>query len=268
MEKVKAQGLGVVAISYDNRDILKHFSDRKGITYPLLSDINSKIIRSFGVLNTNIAEGHPFYGIPFPGTYIVDSKGKVLSKYFEQWHRQRYTADTILIKEYGLEGAKKTEIKTDHLKVNAFASQYTIRPGNRISIVLDIELSEQMHIYAPGVEGYKSVSLNIQEDPALKVHDTEYPDPKIMYLEVIKEKVPIYKNSVRIRRDLTLSPGYRQKNLVISAVLNYQACDEKTCYLPVDIPLKFELDVEAHDFQLAPASKLKKPSFSSPAKKK
>ena len=89
-----------------------------------------------------------------------------------------------------------------------------------------------------------------------------------MYLEVIKERVPIYKNSVQLSRDLTLSPGYRQENLVVSAVLNYQACDEKTCYLPVEVPLKFELYVEAHDFQLAPASKFKKPSFSGPAKSK
>lgn len=257
-----------MAISYDNQDILKHFADRKGITYPLLSDIDSKIIRAFEILNTNISEGHPFFGIAFPGTYIVDSNGKVLSKYFEEYHRQRFTADTILIKEFGLEGAKKTEIQTDHLKINAFASQYTIRPGNRISIIMDIELPEQMHLYAQGVKGYKSVSLDIQEDPSLKIHNPEYPDAKIMYLEVIKEEVPIYKNSVHISRDLTLSPGFRQENLVVSAVLNYQACDEKTCYLPVEVPMKFELDVEAHDFQLAPASKFRKPSSSGPAKSK
>ena len=255
-----------MAISYDNQDILKHFADRKGITYPLLSDIDSKIIKSFEILNTNISEGHPFFGITFPGTYIVDSNGKVLSKYFEEYHRQRFTADTILIKEYGLEGAKKTEIQTDHLKINAFASQYTIRPGNRISIIMDIELPEQMHLYGQGAKGYKSVSLNIQEDPSLKIYNPEYPDAKIMYLEVIEEEVPIYKNSVRLSRDLTLSPGYRQENLVVSAALNYQACDENICYLPVEVPLKFELDVEAHDFQLAPTSKFRKPSSSGPAK--
>jgi hypothetical protein len=246
--------LGVVGISYDNPKVLKHFADRMGITYPLLSDVNSKIIRSFGLLNTNIPEDHMFYGIPFPGTYIVDSSGKVVSKYFEQWHRQRFTADTILIKEFDIGADRKIEVRTDHLKIDAFASQYAVRPGNRISIILDIELPENMHIYAEGAEGYTPVSLNIQEDPVFKIHDPDYPDAKIMYLEAIKERVPIYEHSVRISRDVTISPGYHPGDLTISSTLGYQACDEAYCYLPVEVPIKFELKVQQHDFERAPDS--------------
>jgi len=254
LEKFKKQGLGVVAISYDNRDILKHFADRMGISYPLLSDTGSQIIKSFGILNTNLTEDHFLYGIPFPGTYIVDPQGKVVSKYFEQWHRQRFTADTILVKEFGLDGVQKTQMSTDHLTVNASVSQNAVRPGNRISIFLDIDLPDKMHLYAPGAEGYKAVSLNIQEDPMLKIHDSEYPEAKMMYLEVIKEQVPIYDHKVRISRDVTLSPGYRAANFTISGEFSYQACDDKICYLPVQVPLKFELEMQEHDSNRAPKS--------------
>jgi hypothetical protein len=250
----------VVAISCDSRGILEHFANRMKITYPLLSDVDSKIIKSFGILNTNIPEGQIFYGIPFPGTYIVDSHGKVLSKYFEESHRQRFTADTILVKEFGLGGSRKTEVRTDHLKIDAFASQYAARPGNRISIVLDIELPDRMHLYAPGAEGYKTVSLNIQEDPALKIHDPQYPAAKIMYLRVIKERVPTYEKKVRITRDVTISPGYRPNNLVISGTFDYQACDEKICYLPVKVPLRFELEIQEHDNKRVPDSVRNKPA--------
>jgi len=266
LEKFKKQGLGVVAISYDSRDILKHFSDRMGITYPLLSDSDTKIIRSFDILNTNIPEGHLFHGIPFPGTYIVDPNGKVLSKYFEEWHRQRFTADSILVKEFGLEGARKTEVQTDHLKIKAFTSQNTVRPGNRISIVLDIDLPENIHIYAEGAEGYRAVSLNINENPALKTHDPEYPEAKIKYLKVIEERVPIYEHEVRISRDVTLSPGYRASNLVISGILDYQACDETFCYLPVEVPIKFELEIQEHDMQRTPNALRTKPAVAQPAR--
>lgn len=252
MEKFEKQGLGVAAISYDSPEILKHFANRMGITYPLLSDADSKIIRSFGILNKNIPESHLFHGIPFPGTYIVDSHGEVVSKYFEQWHRQRFTADTILIKEFGIGGDKKTEIQTDHMQIHAYTSQYTIRPGSRISIVLEIELPEKMHIYAEGAEGYTPISLQIREDPKLRIHDPEYPEAKILYLEAIKENVPIYERKLRIMRDVTLSPGFRGSELVISGTLVYQACDQKYCYLPVEVPLQLELQVKAHDFQRAP----------------
>ncbi len=225
-----------------------------GITYPLLSDADSKIIRAFGILNTNVPENHMFYGMPFPGTYIVDSRGKVVSKYFEQWHRQRFTADTILIKEFGLKGSRGNEVRTDHMNIDAFASQYAVRPGNRFSIVLDIKLLENMHIYAEGAENYTPVYLNIDESQALKIHDPDYPESKVMYLEAIQERVPIYEGRVRISRDITLSPGYRGRNLVISGTLGYQACDESFCFLPTEVPLKFELKIEPHDFERAPES--------------
>jgi len=48
----------------------------------MLSDKGSAVIRKFGILNTNIPEGHPFHGIPFPGDYLVDANGTVRDKQF------------------------------------------------------------------------------------------------------------------------------------------------------------------------------------------
>jgi len=38
-----------------------------GFSYPLLSDVDSEVIRDFGILNHNIPEDHEWYGICFPG---------------------------------------------------------------------------------------------------------------------------------------------------------------------------------------------------------
>ena len=246
--------MNVVAISPDIPGILKHFAERVGITYPLLSDSDSRIIKSFGILNTTIPENQMFYGIPFPGTYIVDAQGKILSKYFEEEYTQRYTADTILVKEFGSEGDREIEINTEHMKIKAFLSEYAVVPGNRFSMVLDIEIPENMHLYATGAEGYIPVSLKIDPSPDLAIQDPVYPQPEIMYLDVIKERVPVYKGRVRIIRDVILSPQSRATDLVLSGSLHYQACDESFCYLPAQVPLKFELEVIPHDFERVPAS--------------
>jgi peroxiredoxin len=37
-DAIKAQGLGLVAITYDSPETLKKFADSRGITFPLLSD--------------------------------------------------------------------------------------------------------------------------------------------------------------------------------------------------------------------------------------
>jgi peroxiredoxin len=59
---------GLVAISYDSVAVLKNFTDRQHITFPLLSDPESKIIRAFDILNETVAPGTAFYGIPNRGT--------------------------------------------------------------------------------------------------------------------------------------------------------------------------------------------------------
>jgi hypothetical protein len=253
LDKFKAQGLGVAAISYDSLEILQHFSERMGgFNYPLLSDKDSAIIRTFGIFNDNVPKDHEWYGMCFPGTYIVDENGIVRSKYFEEMHRQRFTADTLLVKEYGLGGGKRTEVQTDHLTLNAFSSQDSIRRGSIISLVLDLELPPNMHVYAPEVEGYRPVSIAVEENPALKILPTTFPEAKMLHLEAIKETVPVYEGKVRIFQDVTVSPRYREPEIQISATFSYQACDNRICYPPTKVPLKFVLEVGGHDGERSP----------------
>ncbi|MBI1956698.1 MAG: peroxiredoxin family protein, partial [Acidobacteria bacterium] len=79
-EEFRKQGLGVVAITYDSVEILADFAKRRSITFPILADPKSEIIRAFRVLNTAVPPGHMWYGVPYPGTYIVDQNGVVRSK--------------------------------------------------------------------------------------------------------------------------------------------------------------------------------------------
>ncbi len=46
-EECDRQGLGIAAVSYDSVAILADFAKRKRITFPLLSDPQSRIIQSF-----------------------------------------------------------------------------------------------------------------------------------------------------------------------------------------------------------------------------
>ena len=56
LEELRGRGLAVAAISYDSEAILKDFAERRGITFPLLSDDDSAVITDFGILNTVAAE--------------------------------------------------------------------------------------------------------------------------------------------------------------------------------------------------------------------
>jgi len=77
--------------------VLAEFASRRGITFPLLSDTGSAVIRQYGLLNTTVATTNTTYGIPFPGTFIVDGKGVVTSRYFERAYQERDTITSVLV---------------------------------------------------------------------------------------------------------------------------------------------------------------------------
>lgn len=254
LDRIRASGLGVAAVSYDPVAVLKNFADRKNITYPLLSDKDSKIIRAFGILNEQVPAGTPFAGIPYPGTYIVDRDGRVLSKYFEEDYTQRYMTSEILVRQFGAAaGAAHTTSETKHLTVSCAASADVLRPGQRIALTLDIDMKANMHVYAPGVQGYIPIEWSIKQSPSYTAHAVDFPKSKILRLEAIDETVPVFDQHFRLVRDVTIGkvkPG----PLVIEGSLKYQACDDRLCYVPQAVPLKWTLQVQPLDAERPPAN--------------
>ena len=93
---LKRQGLGLVAVSYDSPATLTDFAGRRGITFPMLSDTGSAVIKRYRLLNRQVPEGTPQYGIPYPGTFVLDAHGVVTARYFEEAYQERTTVESIL----------------------------------------------------------------------------------------------------------------------------------------------------------------------------
>lgn len=245
----------MVAISYDAPEVIRHFAARKGgFSYPLLADPDSEIIRAFGILNHNYPEGDSGFGMAFPGTFVVDAERVVLDKFFEQMHRQRYTAETVLLDLFDVGGGKRIEMRNERLAMAAYLSQDLVRPGNRIQLRVDIDLPAGMHLYAPGTEGYRPVTLRLGEHPMLTSSDTRFPEPEILFLPAIEERVPVYEDQVSLTRELTVSPRLREETFRIEAEVEYQVCSDEICYPPARQPLVFDLAVEQHDLERVPES--------------
>jgi peroxiredoxin len=269
LEAIRKQGLGVAAISYDSVGTLKNFADRQKITYRLLSDPDSKIIRAFGILNESINPGALTYGIPYPGVYVVDVQGRVVSKYFEDDYRERQSTADILARQFGVSvSAAQSAAETKHLKITASASNSIARPGLRIALSLNIEVKPGMHLYAPGVQGYIPIAWQLESGgPAAKRHLFNYPPSQMLRLDVINETVPVYRGRIRIVREITfgqeadlkpfVSPS---RKLVVKGSFRYQACDNRKCYLPQDVPLEWSFTYEGLDRQRVPAELQRKPN--------
>jgi hypothetical protein len=260
-EKIRKQGLGLAAISYDSAAVLKSFADRKHIGFPLLSDEDSRVIREYGILNETVQAGTFAYGIPYPGTYVLDPSGVVVSKYFEDDYRERVTASDILARQFGeAGGAAGSAIEARQMRITTGASTATARPQQRILLTAEIELKPKMHVYASGVKDYIPIEWGLAEGPFLKAHAFGYPASKNLRLKAIHETAPVYEGRVRLTREITFGAENALRplispsgELVLKGSFRYQACDDRKCYTPETVPLEWRFQFEGLVRERAPA---------------
>ena len=186
-------------------------------------------------------------GIPFPGSFMLDSQGRVTSRFFEDFYRERLTASSIMLR-LGAPGTpvRATQVSTDHLELTAYSSDAGVALGNRFSLVLDVTPRRGMHVYAPGAAGYRVISLTMTPQTFVRMLPLRYPASEIYHFVPLNERVPVYQKPFTLLLDVVpeVTPDAQKafggKNeLVIEGTLEYQACDDKICYNPVSLPLSW-----------------------------
>jgi peroxiredoxin len=94
LKTIEAAGVQIVGLSYDDPAVLKRFSDKAKITFPLLSDPESKTIEAYHIRN-EAAKGKA-EGVPNPGTFLLDQNGVIRAKLFLEGYRDRHTTDALI----------------------------------------------------------------------------------------------------------------------------------------------------------------------------
>ena len=251
--------MGLVAVSYDTPAVLKKFADRAHISFSLLSDPDSALIRKYGILNETVARNNAFFGIPNPGTYILDRNGVVTAKFFQDDYRVRDTSASILLRQFGLkslqpQSSTEQAITAKHAALVTQVSGADLRPGQRVTLSLDVTLPKRIHVYAPGVQGYKAVALKINDSPGYRPDSPVFPNSKTIKLAAIHETVPAYEGRFHVLQTVTLGNAQqieplldKDRQLVIEGEFLYQACDHRECFIPETVPLKWLVKVTPFD---------------------
>ena len=262
-QRFAAQGLELAAISYDSPAILKDFADRHGIDFPLLADPNSEILRKFNVLNSE-AKGMT-KGMAYPGFFYIDASGVIREKYFTAKYTDRLTANNVIAKLFPELSAEVSQsVEAPHLGLTLAQSDRSVIPGGRVSLIADIELPPDVHVYSPGVQGYKPIQLTLQGVPGVELQPVTYPSAKVLYLAAIQENVPVFEGKFRITQDVTVTPSKpsdavrslvsAQRTISISGELRYQACDQTVCYPPTSVPVSWQLQILPLDLKRSPGA--------------
>lgn len=75
-----ARGITVLGISKDDVVSHKKFAEKYHLTFPLLSDIDHKVIEAYGAWGVKKFMGREFTGV-MRNTYIINPKGEIVKSY-------------------------------------------------------------------------------------------------------------------------------------------------------------------------------------------
>lgn len=260
LKSVREAGYEIFAISNDTVELLSEFSDRHGIEFPLLSDEDSAVIRAFGILNTLIdpSEGKRmrWYGIPYPGTYIVDAEGVVIDKDFHQHHARRLSGQALLHRVLGAAPEQTDEMPAashegDEVAITAYLADPVLRLEVISSLVCRIRIASGLHIYAEGApDAFTPVEISITGN-GVRVGEAKWPEPCVLDMPDLGMSSPVYEQDVTVSVPITatselvrLGHGLETASTEVSISLRYQACDEVACGIPTTVATTLSLPLE------------------------
>lgn len=260
LPRFESASVRLYAISYDDVDALAAFARTHDISYPLLSDADSAVIRRFGILNTLVEPGDaPTYGVPFPGAYVVDSDGRVVEKFFSRHHASRESAETLIDTALGriLLGANEpsaTAEGEDAVRISAtlHGGAGTLREGARRRMVVRFELADGLHIYGRPVPDWMvPTTIAVDGPPGLVTEEPIYPPTRPHRIEPLDLTLPIWSGVVDV-----VVPVYAVSELVpsteplmqstaeLEVQVRYQACTDRACLPPHTATLRLRVELE------------------------
>ncbi len=253
IEQLAAKNIRVYGISYDPQSSLKDFAEQYGVTYDLLSDIDSAVIKKFGILNTLVSpddtETHPqtqrgFYGMPFPGVYVTDESGAVTEKFFYRHYATRASAGAIMNSALGKvlfpNEAPQTDFSDDQVKITAFLADESLKFEYRSALYVRFELAKGLHIYGdPLPDGFVSTTVSIDETKGLRTGAPRYPETKPLVFDSLDVTLNVYEGIVDVAIPVSLTAEVmnwtirdRPEFIEIPLSVRYQACSNTVCYPP------------------------------------
>ncbi len=243
----EAKGIKLYAVSYDDQETLREFAQAQNIPYPLLSDIDSEVIKRYGILNTEVSRDDAFlYGIPFPGAYVTDENGRVVAKFFHDTYKKRDSPETLIDAALGQitldEAAPQVSGGSDEIRITAaiHGGKGSIRQGILRKLVVRFELGEGLHIYGePVPQGMVATQVEVSGPPGFTTLDPELPPTETLQLEAMGVDLEVWSGTVDIavpfyaRGELASETRPLDADTIdIHVEVRYQACTDQECPLP------------------------------------
>jgi len=243
-EALRRNGINPASITYDSQEVLRRFSDTYHISYPMLSDKGSVVIRKFGILNTNVPpDVTRFYGMPFPGQYLIGPDGTVKDKLFLPDFEERPTASEVLLKDFGV-GRGSVAIKAQDVNVKVIVSDTQSYGGHRLGVMVAFEVAPGWHIYgSPLPPEYRITRVKFSTD-LVQSQTLKFPASTPLTLEALGQTLPVYQGSFKAVGHILLKQPLPTGNYKLAGTIEFQECNDTECKIPQSVPFALPLKID------------------------
>src|SRR5437016_5804166 len=127
-----------------------------------------------------------------------------------------------------------------HLTITATTSAAGAAAGSKVSLFLDITPNPGIHVYAPGAKDYLPIAVTIDPQAGVTLGAMKFPKAETM--EFDGERVPVYQKPFRLAQEISLATSPKT-TLTVTGTVKYQACDDRICFIPASVPVRWTITV-------------------------
>lgn len=248
LHRLRDQDIELYAISYDDTEAIADYVRASGVEFTLLSDVESQVIRRYGVLNTIVQpEDVPFYGIPFPGFFLVSEDGIIVDKLFNRHLANREGIETILDSfagriQPGDDEPIESIAEDDGIRITAFlrGGGGVLRVGPRRRLVVRFEMPDGLHVYGePVPDGMVATQITVHGPDGFRSEPIEAPPTEPLDFPGLEHPLQVWGGEtdfvIPVYANTDLGRALKDESdpsIEIDVVVRYQACDDTQCFIP------------------------------------
>lgn len=131
------------------------------------------------------------------------------------------------------------------VQVSAYSFKESYNSKDTIIIAAVLKIAEKYHINTYRADDPNLIKTTITlTNNDFKILNFYYPEEKLYKFEFSSDKIKVFQGETIVGIKIVPSGELKQGNKKLSFVLNYQACDDKSCLPPEDVPfeVKFSID--------------------------
>ena len=130
-----------------------------------------------------------------------------------------------------------------HATIVASPADVGAAAGGKVSLFVEVTPKPGIHVYAPGSKDYIPISIKLDPSTGVKAGKLTYPKSEMMTFG--DEKVPVFQKPFRLTQDVTLDKSAASgASLNVAGTVHLQACDDRVCFPPENVPIKWNVTVK------------------------